>query len=171
MKYVVIFPPKTKAPDVWVTSYEGGKKLADSFMKGLKNSGLSKYMGECKILSEEEYAAMGNSVPTEEKSILTSKELTTIKSISDDPEFIKAMEKLKTEDIIEYETKMSQFRAQVEGQKSAQAQAKDVVKCPKCGSTNITTGARGVNGFWGFVGASKTTNRCASCGHQWQPRR
>lgn len=56
MKYVVIFPPKTKAPNVWVTSYEGGKKLADSFMDGLKKCGLKKYVGECKILSEEEYS-------------------------------------------------------------------------------------------------------------------
>jgi predicted RNA-binding Zn-ribbon protein involved in translation (DUF1610 family) len=43
------------------------------------------------------------------------------------------------------------------------------VKCPKCGSTSITTGARGVNQFWGLLGASKTVNRCANCGHTWKP--
>lgn len=42
--------------------------------------------------------------------------------------------------------------------------------CPKCGSTSITTGARGVDGFWGFLGASRTVNRCANCGHSWEPR-
>lgn len=42
--------------------------------------------------------------------------------------------------------------------------------CPKCGSTSITTGARGVDGFWGFFGASRTVNRCANCGHSWEPR-
>lgn len=41
--------------------------------------------------------------------------------------------------------------------------------CPKCGSTSITTGARGVNGFWGFIGASKTVNRCGNCGYTWKP--
>lgn len=43
-------------------------------------------------------------------------------------------------------------------------------KCPKCGSTAISTGARGVNNFWGFLGASQTVNRCANCGHTWKPR-
>lgn len=46
---------------------------------------------------------------------------------------------------------------------------KDIVKCPKCGSTSISTGARGVNYIWGFIGASKTVNRCANCGHTWKP--
>lgn len=43
--------------------------------------------------------------------------------------------------------------------------------CPKCGSTAITTGARGINGFWGAIGASKTVNRCGKCGNMWEPRR
>lgn len=42
-------------------------------------------------------------------------------------------------------------------------------KCPKCGSTAITTGARGVNLTSGMIGASKTVNRCANCGHTWKP--
>lgn len=45
----------------------------------------------------------------------------------------------------------------------------DKVKCPRCGSTQITTGARGVNNFWGLLGASKTVNRCAKCGNTWKP--
>jgi hypothetical protein len=44
-----------------------------------------------------------------------------------------------------------------------------VPHCPKCGSTSISTGARGVNHFWGFIGASQTVNRCANCGHTWKP--
>lgn len=43
-------------------------------------------------------------------------------------------------------------------------------RCPRCGSTSISTGARGVNHFWGFIGASKTVNRCAKCGHMWEPK-
>lgn len=45
------------------------------------------------------------------------------------------------------------------------------VVCPRCGGTQITTSARGVNGFWGFIGASKTVNRCANCGKTWEPKR
>lgn len=45
------------------------------------------------------------------------------------------------------------------------------VACPKCLSTQITTGARGVNALWGFFGASKTVNRCAKCGYTWKPHK
>lgn len=43
------------------------------------------------------------------------------------------------------------------------------IHCPKCNSTAITTGARGVNNFWGMLGASKTVNRCGNCGFTWKP--
>lgn len=45
------------------------------------------------------------------------------------------------------------------------------VCCPKCGSTSIATTARGVDGFWGLIGASKTVNRCANCGYTWKPKK
>lgn len=45
------------------------------------------------------------------------------------------------------------------------------VRCPKCGSTQITAGARGVNAVWGFIGASKTVNRCMNCGLSWAPKK
>lgn len=45
----------------------------------------------------------------------------------------------------------------------------NTIHCPRCGSTSITTGARGVNWTLGLIGASKTVNRCAKCGHTWQP--
>ena len=44
-------------------------------------------------------------------------------------------------------------------------------KCPKCGSTAITTGARGANWAWGFIGASQTVNRCGNCGYTWKPKK
>lgn len=60
-----------------------------------------------------------------------------------------------------------QAREDYEKEKTNQSQ--NIPKCPKCGSTSISTGARGVNYFWGFIGASKTVNRCANCGHTWKP--
>ena len=42
--------------------------------------------------------------------------------------------------------------------------------CPKCGSTAVTTGARGYSIVTGFLGAGKTVNRCGSCGYKWTPR-
>lgn len=44
-------------------------------------------------------------------------------------------------------------------------------RCPKCDSTSITTGARGYSMVWGFIGSGKTVNRCANCGHKWEPKR
>ena len=42
--------------------------------------------------------------------------------------------------------------------------------CPRCGSIQITTGQRGFSFWTGFIGANKTTNRCAKCGYSWQPK-
>lgn len=99
-------------------------------------------------------------------------------AISHDTNFIQAMMDLKEKDIIEYQLKLSQFKAQVENKKQVQQQAKiqkqiedNTPKCPKCGSTAITSGARGVNWTWGIIGASKTVNRCGNCGHTWKPGR
>lgn len=45
----------------------------------------------------------------------------------------------------------------------------DLVHCPHCGSTQITSGQRGFSFWTGFIGASKTVNRCAKCGYHWTP--
>ena len=45
------------------------------------------------------------------------------------------------------------------------------LRCPRCSSSAITTGPRGVNWISGFIGASTTVNRCGNCGHTWKPRR
>lgn len=53
--------------------------------------------------------------------------------------------------------------------KIATARDTKQVRCPKCGSTQITTGQRGFSFWTGFIGANKTVNRCAKCGHSWTP--
>ena len=47
----------------------------------------------------------------------------------------------------------------------------DVPICPKCGSTQISTGSRGYSLAWGFIGSGKTVNRCAKCGYKWTPKK
>lgn len=54
---------------------------------------------------------------------------------------------------------------------TTQIQLDSPIKCPKCFSTQITTGSRGYSLAWGFIGANKTVNRCAKCGHSWQPKK
>ena len=102
------------------------------------------------------------------KMLVTCEEFQILRQVSNDPSFILAMDKLKSEDIIEFNLKMSQFKTQVEQHK----QSIDTrPKCPKCGSTAITTGSRGVNFTFGLIGASKTVNRCSNCGHTWKPKK
>lgn len=47
----------------------------------------------------------------------------------------------------------------------------ETIKCPKCGSTAVTTGQRGYSILFGFDGSSATVNRCGKCGHRWKPRK
>lgn len=48
-------------------------------------------------------------------------------------------------------------------------QEKNQIHCPKCGSTSVTAGQRGYSFLTGFIGSSKTVNRCANCGYKWEP--
>lgn len=100
---------------------------------------------------------------------ITQEELDIIASISSDSSFIEAMDELKSKDIIEFNLKMSQFKSQVSQTQAQQKQEEQKIHCPKCNSTSIFTGARGINNFWGMLGASKTVNRCGNCGFTWKP--
>ena len=101
---------------------------------------------------------------------MTAEEKFLIKHISEDKEFFMAMLKLREDDIIEYQTKISSFRdkAKRDGCYDSPKQS-NVPKCPMCGSTNITTGQRGYSFWTGFLGSNKTVNRCSNCGHTWKP--
>lgn len=98
---------------------------------------------------------------------LTYPEYNVLRAISEDPDFWKAMRKLKEDDIIEYELKMSQFRAQVgDGESDF---VSNQVTCPYCHSVNVrklsTTGRMVSTGFFG-LGSSKVGKQfhCNGCG-------
>jgi len=44
------------------------------------------------------------------------------------------------------------------------------LRCPKCNSSNVTTGQRGYSFLTGFLGSCKTMNRCGDCGYKWKPK-
>ena len=46
----------------------------------------------------------------------------------------------------------------------------NVVHCPRCGSTSVTTEEQGY-GFFGWIGASQKKNLCQKCGYKWWPGR
>lgn len=101
---------------------------------------------------------------------ITIEEEALIRRTSKDWSFMEAMLKLREKDIIEFQMKISQMKAQARAEGWYDPPKPQGPTCPKCGSTAITTGARGVSGFWGFIGAGKTVNRCGKCGHKWTPR-
>lgn len=97
-------------------------------------------------------------------------------------DFLLAMIELKKNDIIKYTNQMNIINAKAEeesqkrydeylAQQRAEEEEKNTVKCPKCGSTQITTGQRGYSFLTGFLGSNKTVNRCANCGYKWEPKR
>ena len=44
------------------------------------------------------------------------------------------------------------------------------LRCPRCGSTSITTEKRGYDIMWGFLGSERIVyNVCQKCGHKWKP--
>ena len=47
-------------------------------------------------------------------------------------------------------------------------QSTNQVRCPKCGSTSITTEEAGY-GLFGWIGASQKKNLCQKCGYKWWP--
>jgi DNA-directed RNA polymerase subunit M/transcription elongation factor TFIIS len=104
-----------------------------------------------------------------EKTNILEKDFDLLCDISSDKSFLQAMIDLKEKDPIEYQLKISQFKAQLQQQKSSASQTGSMVRCPRCGSANITAGQRGYSLLTGFVGSGSTVNRCANCGHKWKP--
>lgn len=50
-----------------------------------------------------------------------------------------------------------------------QPTSKNTLKCPKCGSTSVTTTTRGYSIMLGFIGSGKVINICGNCGNKWKP--
>ena len=100
-------------------------------------------------------------------------DLITLKEISNDMDFLEAMIKLKKNDPIEYQLKMSQFKANLKQQESQQKEQEESVQnqihCPKCNSTSIQTINRGYSFWTGFLGSGSPRNVCQKCGYKWKP--
>lgn len=103
---------------------------------------------------------------------ITCDDLITMSHISNDNNFLQAMIDLKEKDIIEYNLKMSQFKSQLEQQRSSKIQNDTTPKCPHCRSTNIKSiSAINRGASIAMLGAfSKKINKsfeCKNCGYTW----
>ena len=98
---------------------------------------------------------------------MTAEESFLIQHISKDKDFFMAMLKLMEDDIIEYKTKISQFRAQAKAD-GCYDKKETKPSCHKCGSTSIATVNRGFSLLTGFIGSGKPMNVCQKCGYKWK---
>lgn len=91
-----------------------------------------------------------------------------------DPSLLEAMIQLKKDDIIEFNARMAQFRQALGGYSGEEGEdyipPTPKITCPKCGSTNVTTGQKGYSFLFGFLGSNETVNRCGHCGYTWKPK-
>ena len=71
-------------------------------------------------------------------TLITENEFNLIEDVSDsDRQFLEAMIELKKNDPIEYQLKMSQFKANLKQQVSSKVEEDNKVHCPYCNSTNV----------------------------------
>lgn len=133
---------------------------------------------ECGYVYEGEIAP--NPCPVcKSTNTLIDEDMDILQQLRCSQNLIDAMIKLRDNDIIEYELKMSQFRTQYEQQQSLkQAQGKQSdesdnrPKCPTCGSTNIekiSVGKKLGGGFLFGIFSSdvRNTMHCRDCGAKW----
>ncbi len=104
-----------------------------------------------------------------DNTIMTTEEYNILTNIDSSVRFIESMIKLKEENIIDFNLKMSQFKAnsQTEDQNT-----NNVLHCPTCGSTNIRKMGgveRGVSiaAFGIFSKKINKTFKCGNCGYTW----
>lgn len=95
-----------------------------------------------------------------------------------DYEYVMAMIKLRNENIIEFTNQMNIIEEKLQKKINAwakeqlgQTEEPDInkVHCPKCGSTQITTGQTFKRALFGLLYNQVTVNRCANCGCTWEP--
>ena len=108
-----------------------------------------------------------------EKNSYIEEYIMDIKRISNDPDFIQAMTKLHDEDPIEYQLKMSQFKANLRQQENSKKVEEDnKPKCPNCHSTNIkpisgTERAVSIIGLGMFSKKINKSFKCLDCKYTW----
>jgi len=107
-----------------------------------------------------------------EDTNLSEDDFDLIDDVSDsDRQFLEAMIELKKNDPIEYQLKMSQFKANLKQQEKSKKVEKDnQVHCPYCNSTNIkkiTTGSKVTHtALFGIFSMSRNSKQwhCRQCG-------
>ena len=121
-----------------------------------------------KVMTKTEFSAKDymNAYNTSPEALRQFKQNLREKYTVNSPQFDKQLyEDLLTE---EYKDSLEREATELRRQQEI-ALNKNKIHCPKCNSTNVTTGQRGYSFWTGFLGSSKTVNRCGNCGYKWKP--
>lgn len=111
--------------------------------------------------------------PLNKENISTIPDGGWVKAVSTDENFMKAMTELYENDPIEYQLKMSQFKANLKQQESSKKVEEDNrPKCPNCHSTNIQkiSGTKRwfSTGLFGLASSDIGKSMCCKqCGYKW----
>lgn len=113
-------------------------------------------------------------------SKITAEENVYIEHISEDREFLIAMNDLRNTDVIAYKEKIAQYKAEFEkthaplsdDENDVYKQSSNLPKCPTCNSTNIkkisaVSKAGGIFMFGIFSKTAKSQFQCEDCGYKW----
>lgn len=103
-------------------------------------------------------------------TLITENDFDLIEDVSDsDRQFLEAMIELKKNDPIEYQLKISQFKASLKQQESSKIEEDNTPHCPYCNSTNIkkiTTGSKVAHtALFGIFSMSRNSKQwhCNNC--------
>lgn len=103
---------------------------------------------------------------------VSSKEEEELMKLSNDRKFTNAMTKLHDEDPIEYQLKMSQFKANLKQQERNKVEENNTLRCPTCNSTKVkkisaTSKVIGASMFGLFSKTARSQFKCEHCGYKW----
>lgn len=113
--------------------------------------------------------------PLNKENISTIPDGGWVKAVSTDENFMKAMTELYENDPIEYQLKMSQFKANLQQQESSikkEEEDNNTPHCPNCHSTNIQkiSGTKRwfSTGLFGLASSDIGKSMvCKQCGYKW----
>nr|DAZ76779.1 MAG TPA: Transcription factor S-II (TFIIS) [Caudoviricetes sp.] len=151
----------------------GINEMATAFVEGSRPFNFNKGMiRPYEIKSQNICPYCGNNL---RDTGITDDDMDSLWDVSDsDRQFLEAMIELKKNDPIEYQLKMSQFKANLKQQEQVQESRTEENKprCPTCGSTNIekiSLGKKAVGGalFGIFSSNVRKSMHCKSCGYKW----
>lgn len=111
--------------------------------------------------------------PLNKENISTIPDGGWVKAVSTDENFMKAMTELYENDPIEYQLKISQFKANLQQQESNKKVEEDnTLRCPTCNSTKVkkisaTSKVVGASMFGLFSKTARSQFKCERCGYKW----